>query len=119
MAWTVDGKSNRVGLRLTSDGHVIEPPASGVPSCGVVTGAIQVPPDGRPIVLLPDHATVGGYPVIGTVASADLGRLGRLRPGDRVQFTWVGLDEAVALRKEHERLLNGRVSGWFPVESGT
>ena len=46
----------------------------------MVTGAIQVPPDGRPIVLLCDHATVGGYPVVATVVSADLGVLGQCRP---------------------------------------
>ena len=53
---------------------------------GVVTGAIQVPPDGRPIVFLADHPVTGGYPVIAVVASSDLGVAAQLRPGDAVRF---------------------------------
>ena len=49
----------------------------------MMTGAVQVPPDGRPIVLLPDHATVGGYPVVACVITADLPLLGQLAPGRR------------------------------------
>lgn len=60
----------------------------------MVTGAIQIPPDGQPIVLMPDHATVGGYPVIATVVSADWGTLGRLRPGDDVGFELVSAEKA-------------------------
>ena len=119
--WTVDDRSNRVGLRLSSGSGemAIEPPSIGVPSCGMVTGAIQIPPDGQPIVLMPDHATVGGYPVIATVVSADWGALGRMRPGDDVRFELVSVEEALSLRREHERRLDGRVSGWFPTDSGT
>ena len=77
---------------------LIEPPLAGIPSCGMVTGAIQIPPDGQPIVLMPDHATVGGYPVIAAVIGADWGALGRLRPGDDVRFELVSVDHARALR---------------------
>ena len=59
-------------------------------SQGVVTGAVQVPPDGDPVVLLPDHATLGGYPVLAVVASADHGLLGQCAPGTRVRFVPVG-----------------------------
>jgi KipI family sensor histidine kinase inhibitor len=119
--WTVDDRSNRVGLRLSPrPGEMaIKPPSTGVPSCGMVTGAIQIPPDGQPIVLMPDHATVGGYPVVATVVSADWGELGRMRPGDEVRFEQVSVEEARTLRREHERRLDGRVSGWFPTDSGT
>jgi antagonist of KipI len=82
-------------------------------------GAIQVPPDGQPIVLMPDHATTGGYPVIACVITADLPLLGRLRPGDRVIFTVVGRDEALDRLEQCERQLAQRVTGWFPVEAGT
>jgi antagonist of KipI len=85
----------------------------------MVTGAIQIPPDGQPIVLMPDHATVGGYPVIATVVSVDWGTLGLLRPGDDVGFELVSAEEARALRREHERHLDRSVSGWFPTDSGT
>ena len=139
--WTVDDRSNRVGLRLspaparpggatappsttgppstTEPPLAIHPPSTGIPSCGMVTGAIQIPPDGQPIVLMPDHATVGGYPVIATVVSADWGTLGRLRPGDDVGFELVSAEKAHALRREHERHLDRSVSGWFPTDSGT
>ncbi|MEZ4597736.1 MAG: hypothetical protein R3C32_13490 [Chloroflexota bacterium] len=58
-------------------------------SFALAWGAIEVPPDGAPIVLLPDGPTVGGYPVPLVVARIDLPRLGQLRPGDRVRFRWV------------------------------
>jgi KipI family sensor histidine kinase inhibitor len=128
--WTVDARSNRVGLRLspaparaggttTEPPLAIHPPSTGIPSCGMVTGAIQIPPDGQPIVLMPDHATVGGYPVIATVVSADWGALGQLRPGDDVGFELISAEEARSLRREHERHLDRSVSGWFPTDSGT
>ena len=62
----------------------------------MVTGAVQVPPDGRPIILLPDHATVGGYPVVACVVAADLALLGQLAPGDAVAF--VEVDRSAAAR---------------------
>ena len=53
---------------------------------GVVTGAVQVPPSGQPILLLNDHPTTGGYPVIGVVCSKDCSCAAQLRPGDAVRF---------------------------------
>ena len=52
-----------------------------------MTGALQVPPSGRPILLLADHPVTGGYPVIAVVATADIGLAAQLRPGSRVRFT--------------------------------
>ncbi len=78
--------SNRTGLRL--DGPALRRrDASELPSEGMVTGAVQVPHDGQPIVLLADHPTVGGYPVIAVLADADIGPAAQLRPGDLVAFT--------------------------------
>ena len=57
-----------------------------LPSEPMVTGAVQVSPDGRPAVLLADHPVTGGYPVIAVVASGSLDRFGQLRPGQRVTF---------------------------------
>ncbi len=51
-----------------------------------MTGALQVPHSGRPILLLADHPVTGGYPVIAVVASADIGLAGQLRPGQRIRF---------------------------------
>ena len=120
--WQVGASSNRIGLRLLpagrpSPGTGPAPPAPGlsgrgVRSTGMVTGAIQVPPDGRPIVLMPDHATVGGYPVIACVIAVDLPVLGRLRPGDLVDLVARGPAEAA-----REALAGG--SGSWPPRSPT
>jgi allophanate hydrolase subunit 2 len=56
----------------------------------MVTGALQVPPDGKPILLLADHPVTGGYPVIAVVRSADIGLAAQLRPGQAVRFTLDG-----------------------------
>ena len=71
-------------------------------SDGIGPGAVQVPGAGLPIVLLADRQTVGGYPKIATVASADLPRLGRLLPGQVVRFQPVTVEEAEALRRDQE-----------------
>jgi allophanate hydrolase subunit 2 len=54
---------------------------------GIVLGAVQLPPDGRPIVFLADHPTTGGYPVVAVVDPADLWVCAQLRPGEQVRFT--------------------------------
>jgi KipI family sensor histidine kinase inhibitor len=115
-SYSVGADSNRIGLRLDGGSRRLAPPPP-VSSVGMVTGAVQVPPDGRPIVLMPDHATVGGYPVAGCVIAADLPLLGRLRPGDAVRFAWV--DETTARRalSEQDRATAARVRGWFPTAS--
>lgn len=78
--------SNRVGARL--DGPPLERAVSReLPSEGLVEGAVQVPPDGRPIVMLADHPTTGGYPVIGVVDPDDVGQVAQRGPGDVLRFT--------------------------------
>jgi biotin-dependent carboxylase-like uncharacterized protein len=83
--YVVRPESNRVGLRL-------EGPSVGrrgsreLASEGMVLGAVQVPPDGQPVVLLADHPPTGGYPVVAVVHPDDLWRCGQLRPGERVRF---------------------------------
>jgi allophanate hydrolase subunit 2 len=56
----------------------------------MVLGAVQVPPEGRPVVFLSDHPTTGGYPVIGVVHPAALGAMAQARPGTPVRFTPAG-----------------------------
>ncbi|MGH9098025.1 MAG: hypothetical protein ACRDWB_11445, partial [Acidimicrobiales bacterium] len=116
--WEVMGASNRIGLRLSATGAVVSPPGR-IESTGTITGAVQIPPDGQPIVLMPDHATVGGYPIIACAITADLARLGQLRGGDRLEFELVTQPMALDSLIEHERQLANRVSGWFPAGSGT
>ena len=84
--YAVTADSNRVGLRLAG-AELPRTRAGELASEGMVAGAVQVPPDGRPVVLLADHPTTGGYPVIAVVAAADLARCAQLRPGDEVRFT--------------------------------
>ncbi|HEY9521913.1 MAG TPA: allophanate hydrolase subunit 2 family protein, partial [Thermopolyspora sp.] len=84
--YAVSPDSNRVGVRLR--GTALDRAWAGeLPSEGMVGGAVQVPPDGLPIVFLADHPPTGGYPVIGVAVAADLPTLAQLRPGDRVRFT--------------------------------
>ena len=84
-AYTVTPESNRIGLRL--DGPPLERVRDDeLASEGMVLGAVQVPPDGRPVVFLADHPTTGGYPVLAVVREDDLWRCAQLRPGDEVRF---------------------------------
>lgn len=91
--WEVTAASDRVGLRLRPSGRA-EPltrtPAHverELPSEGMVTGAIQVPPSGEPVVFGVDHPVTGGYPVVAVVAEAALPLLARLGPGDHLRFS--------------------------------
>ncbi|HET9897073.1 MAG TPA: urea amidolyase family protein [Streptosporangiaceae bacterium] len=86
--YTVTAQSNRTGMRL--DGPPLPPREAELPSEGLVTGSLQVPGNGLPILLLADHHTVGGYPVIAVVASADLGLAAQLRPGSQISFARAG-----------------------------
>jgi allophanate hydrolase subunit 2 len=72
---------------------------------GLPRGAVQLPPDGEPILLLADAQATGGYRVPAVVISADLWRIGQLRPSDEVRFALVALDEALAaLRRRHDEI---------------
>jgi biotin-dependent carboxylase-like uncharacterized protein len=108
--WIVAGDSNRTGVRL----HPADQSFSlglrgvdGIPPAGTTLGAIQVPPDGLPIILGPDRPTTGGYAKPALVIAADLGRLARLRPGDEVRFRETTLTEALDLLGRRHRALGG------------
>ena len=87
-AWTVSSTSNRIGLRLQGTALTREPDREGaeLPSEPLVTGAVQVPPSGQPVIFLADHPTTGGYPVVGVVVHADLPALAQARPGSTVRM---------------------------------
>jgi biotin-dependent carboxylase-like uncharacterized protein len=93
-AWSVSPRSDRTGVRLDGPALPPDPRAGALISRGVVPGAIQVPPDGRPIVLLADGPTVGGYPVPAVVSGADLARLAQRPTGAEVRFVAISLEEA-------------------------
>ena len=80
-------------------------------SDGIPLGGIQVPGEGQPIVLLVDRQTTGGYTKIATVISADIGRLGQTKPGQRVRFRQVGLAQAYAGRREEAAWLDTAIDG--------
>ncbi|WP_435748976.1 carboxyltransferase domain-containing protein [Microbacterium sp. PMB16] len=84
--WTVTPRSDRVGIRLQGDAPLERSICTELPSEGAVTGAIQVPPDGQPVLFLPDHPLTGGYPIIGAVTDRSLDLAGQLAPGTRLRF---------------------------------
>ncbi|WP_453984511.1 5-oxoprolinase subunit B/C family protein [Brevibacterium casei] len=82
--WTVTHESDRVGLRLSGDVPLERARSGELPSEGAVTGALQVPPNGQPVLFGPDHPLTGGYPIIGSVEDTDLAA--QLAPGVRIRF---------------------------------
>jgi allophanate hydrolase subunit 2 len=117
--FVVEAASNRVGLRLRAEAGAVTlrsgPGGGTLDSQGVVTGAVQVPPDGDPVVLLPDHATLGGYAVLAVVASVDHGLLGQCAPGTRVRLVPVAAREADEARRTRRRELARAVAGTYPL----
>ncbi|MFA0412175.1 biotin-dependent carboxyltransferase family protein [Vibrio renipiscarius] len=92
--FTVSAHINRMGYRLS--GASIEVPGIKMLSEGIALGAIQIPPDGEPIVLFNDRQTLGGYPKIGCVSRIDLPRLAQAKPGQKVRFMKGNLAELQA-----------------------
>lgn len=102
--YQVNEEANRMGLRLkgtplprlSTEDMITE---------GVPLGAIQISPDGMPIILFVEHQTTGGYPKIANVISADLHRIGQLRPRDTVRFVFVSVNDAHRFGLAQERLI--------------
>lgn len=101
--FTVSAQSDRQGVRL--EGPAVTAVEGEILTCGVVSGAVQVPRGGRPIVLLADHQTTGGYPVIATVIEADLGRVAQRAAGEVIRFYRVEREEALERRRALARSL--------------
>ena len=99
--FVVSKLTDRMGMRL--EGPKIENLAeTNIRSEGLIKGVIQVPADGNPIIMLSDHGTIGGYPKIAVVISADYDKLTQLTPGSKIKFKSVELDEAENLYKLYE-----------------
>lgn len=101
--FSVSPVSDRQGLRL--EGVCIPDALPRQTSAGVCFGLAQLPPDGHPIILLADHQTTGGYPVLGVVASVDRTCLAQARPGDKLRFQPLGLGDAHATLWAREQRL--------------
>ena len=107
--FSVSKLTDRMGMRL--EGPKIENIFdTNIRSEGLIKGVIQVPPDGKPIIMLSDHGTIGGYPKIGSVISADYDKLVQLPAGSKIKFKEVSLFEAENLYKiysmETQNILN-------------
>jgi biotin-dependent carboxylase-like uncharacterized protein len=103
-SYRIGEQSNRMGLRLEG-APLPQIPGRQMITEGASLGAIQVPPSGLPIILFVDQQTTGGYPKIGSVISADLHRVGQLRPRDEIRFEQVTLETARSLLIEQEKAL--------------
>jgi biotin-dependent carboxylase-like uncharacterized protein len=103
--WSVSAKRDRMAYFLDGP-RLTHARGYNIVSDGIAMGAIQVPGDGRPIVLMADRQSTGGYPKIATVIGPDLGRLAQARPGTAFRFEAVSIGEAVAARREEAAWLS-------------
>ncbi|ATA27433.1 allophanate hydrolase 2 subunit 2 [Mycobacterium lepraemurium] len=86
--WMASDRSDRVGMRLEGRPLQHRYPDRQLPSEGTTRGAIQVPPNGLPVILGPDHPVTGGYPVVGVVTDEDVDKIAQVRPGQYVRLHW-------------------------------
>jgi biotin-dependent carboxylase-like uncharacterized protein len=93
----VSNEINRMGYKL--EGEPIKSTLNGIISEGICFGSIQIPPDGKPIVLLKEHQTIGGYPKIGVVLDLDCYKLAQAKPGTKISFKKISFDEATKIKK--------------------
>jgi biotin-dependent carboxylase-like uncharacterized protein len=100
--------SNRMGFRL--DGEPLDMGTEDILSFVLVAGAVQVPPDGRPILLMADHQTAGGYPVAAVVVSASMPVAAQLAPGDELRFEEIPIERALELRAAQREGLDSLIN---------
>ena len=99
--YTISQQIDRMGYRLS--GVQIKCSLPGIVSEGISYGAVQIPSDGQPIVLMKDRQTIGGYPKVGCIAALDAAQLAQRMPGARVRFCKAGVDEIAAERLRFNR----------------
>ena len=103
--FTVSEVFSRMGIRLKGN-PIHSSKGNEILTEGIPLGAIQVPGGGEPIISFVEHQTTGGYPKIANVISADLCKVGQLKPGDKFQFELVSFEDAEILRLEQEAIFN-------------
>jgi biotin-dependent carboxylase-like uncharacterized protein len=113
--YSVSEQADRMGMRLAGPKIAHGPKGFNIVSDGIPTGAIQVPGNGLPLILLADRQTTGGYPKIATVISADLPRLVQCRPGTTLRFAAVERAEAVRLARAAEAELRALLATMRPA----
>lgn len=99
--YVVSPQSDRMGYRLQGSSLELDHPLDRL-SEAVTCGTVQVPPDGKPIILMADHQTIGGYPVIAQVSRVDMPILAQTRPGTRIAFEQITHEQAQQLYTEQE-----------------
>src|SRR5438067_8668200 len=107
-AFVVSPDSNRMGYRLEGPG--LETSGEELLSFGLVAGALQLPSSGQPILLMADHQTAGGYPVVATVVSASMAVAAQLAPGDEVRFADTSIETALQMRAVQREALESLTS---------
>jgi len=107
-AFVVSPNSNRMGYRLEGPG--LETSGEELLSFGLVAGALQLPSSGQPILLMADHQTAGGYPVVATVVSASMAVAAQLAPGDEVRFAETSIETALQMRAVQREALESLTS---------
>ena len=112
--YTISDRNDRMGIRML--GPEIKSKRANMLSEGICLGAIQIPQDGQPIVLMNDRQTIGGYPKIGSIISDDLDKLSQLNQGDKIKFQQISTEKAhnlLSLRKfrinQHRPVINSKV----------
>ena len=106
-----------MGYRLAGPA-LAHPRGFNIVSDGIVPGSVQVPGAGRPIVMMADHQTTGGYPKIATVISCDLRLVAQRRPGDVLRFRAVSVEQAEAAFRERAELIASLPARVRPVRRG-
>jgi antagonist of KipI len=107
-AFTVSHDSNRMGYRL--EGPALQAPGDELLSFSLIGGAVQLPAGGQPILLMADHQTAGGYPVVAVVVSASMAVAAQLAPGDELRIVETTIEDALAMRAAQRSALDSLTS---------
>jgi biotin-dependent carboxylase-like uncharacterized protein len=107
----VSSQSDRMGYRLQGEPLKHLTGKADIISSGIPVGTIQVPGDGQPIIMMADRQTTGGYARIAVVASIDLTRVAQLKPGDKIRFREIGIEEAQQLYRKRQKLIEELFGG--------
>ena len=114
--WKISQNADRMGMRLEGP-ELDHAKGFNIASDGIANGAVQVPGNRQPIVLLADRQTSGGYPKIATIISSDLARLGRLGPGATLRFDWITAADGVEAARMHEAQLQEIIDSITPYHA--
>jgi biotin-dependent carboxylase-like uncharacterized protein len=106
--FTLSHDSNRMGYRL--EGPALEAPGDELLSFSLIAGALQLPAGGQPILLMADHQTAGGYPVVAVVVSASMRVAAQLAPGDELRIVKTSIEEALRMRSAQRFALESLTS---------